>query len=59
MGTPVALNATASSGLTVNFASLSSTVCSASGNTATLLKIGTCKIQATQPGNANYMAANR
>jgi len=57
MGTPVALNATASSGLTVNFASLASTVCSVSGNTATLLKIGKCKIQATQPGNANYLAA--
>ena len=57
MGTPVALNATASSGLTVNFASLSSTVCSVSGNTATLLKIGTCKIQATQPGNTSYLAA--
>jgi FG-GAP-like repeat len=57
MGTPVALNATASSGLTVNFASLTSTVCAVSGNTATLLKIGKCKIQATQPGNASYLAA--
>ena len=57
MGTPVALNATASSGLTVSFASLTGTVCTASGNIATLLKIGTCKIQATQPGNANYKAA--
>jgi hypothetical protein len=57
MGTPVTLNATASSGLTVNFASLTSTVCAVSGNTATLLKIGKCKIQAMQPGNANYLAA--
>jgi hypothetical protein len=57
MGTPVALNATASSGLTVNFAPLTSTVCTVSGNTATLLKIGKCAIQATQPGNANYLAA--
>jgi hypothetical protein len=57
MGTPVALNATASSGLAVNFASLTGTVCTVSGNTATLLKIGKCKIEATQPGNANYLAA--
>ena len=57
MGTPVALNATASSGLTVNFAPLTSTVCSVSGNTATLLKIGKCTIQATQPGNTSYLAA--
>jgi hypothetical protein len=57
MGTPVTLNATASSGLTVNFASLTSTVCTVSGSTATLLKLGKCRIQATQPGNANYLAA--
>jgi hypothetical protein len=57
MGTPVALNATASSGLTVNFAPLTTTVCAVNGNTATLLKIGKCTIQATQPGNANYSAA--
>ena len=55
---PFTLNATASSGLTVAFASTTAPVCTVSGATATLVSVGTCTIQATQPGNANYNAAS-
>jgi 6-phosphogluconolactonase (cycloisomerase 2 family) len=51
------LSATASSGLAVNFASTTSSVCTVSGATVTLVAVGTCTIQATQAGNANYAAA--
>ena len=54
---PFGINAAASSGLTVTFASLTSSVCTSSGGTVTLLKAGTCTIQASQAGNANYNAA--
>jgi hypothetical protein len=56
-GTQLALSASASSGLTVSFASLTPTVCTVSGTTATLVSPGTCTIQATQAGNAQYAAA--
>jgi hypothetical protein len=56
-GTPVALSATASSGLAVSFASLTPTICTVSGTTATLLSSGTCTIKATQAGNVDYAAA--
>ncbi|MGA3080976.1 MAG: protease pro-enzyme activation domain-containing protein [Terracidiphilus sp.] len=55
--TTMPLSATASSGLTVAFASSTPTVCTATGATATLLTSGTCTIQATQPGNTVYTAA--
>ncbi len=51
------LSATASSGLTVSFASLTTTVCTVSGVQVTLVMAGTCTIQATQNGNTNYSAA--
>lgn len=54
---PFPLSAAASSGLTVSFASTTLSVCSVSGPTVTLLTVGTCTIQATQPGNAAYSAA--
>jgi 6-phosphogluconolactonase (cycloisomerase 2 family) len=54
---PFTLSATASSGLAVSFASTTSSVCTVSGATVTLVAIGTCTIQATQAGNANYAAA--
>jgi hypothetical protein len=57
VGTPLTLAATASSGLTVSFNSQTTSVCSVSGTTATMLTTGTCTIQATQAGNANYVAA--
>jgi sugar lactone lactonase YvrE len=50
----LSLSATASSGLTVSFASVTPTVCTVSGTTTSLLSNGTCGIQATQAGNAVY-----
>jgi uncharacterized protein (TIGR03437 family) len=55
--TPPALSATASSGLAVQFASITGSVCSVSETTLTLLTTGTCTITASQDGNANYSAA--
>lgn len=55
--TPFTVNATASSGLPVSFASLTQNVCTVSGNTVTLVDTGTCTIQATQPGNENFNPA--
>ena len=57
VGTPLTLVATASSGLPVTFTSLSTDICTVSGTTATFEAVGTCTIQATQPGNAIYAAA--
>ena len=54
---PFALSATASSGLPVSFASLTSAVCTVSGSTVTLVALGTCTIRASQAGNATYGAA--
>jgi uncharacterized repeat protein (TIGR03803 family) len=54
---PFTVSATANSGLTVRFNSQTKPVCKVSGTTVTLVAVGTCTIQATQPGNANYAAA--
>jgi hypothetical protein len=54
---PFPVSATASSGLPVTFASLTAPVCNVAGNTVTLLTTGACTIQATQAGNADYLAA--
>src|SRR5208283_1592808 len=54
---PFTVSATASSGLAVSFASTTPAVCTVSGATVTLAAGGTCTIQATQAGNANYAAA--
>jgi subtilisin family serine protease len=51
------LSATASSSLTVSFASLTETVCEVSGATVDLLEPGTCTIRASQDGDASYLAA--
>jgi len=51
------VSATATSGLAVSFASTTSSVCTVSGPTVTLVSAGTCTIQATQAGNTNYAAA--
>ena len=56
-GTQLPLSATASSGLTVSFASLTTGVCTVSGNVASLTNTGTCTIQATQGGNGTYAPA--
>jgi hypothetical protein len=54
---PFTIDATASSGLPVTFASMTMTVCTVSGKTVTLVGVGTCTIQATQSGNVNWKAA--
>ena len=54
---PFTVSATASSGLTVSFASTTPSVCTVSGATVTLLAVGACTIQATQAGNGSYLAA--
>jgi uncharacterized repeat protein (TIGR03803 family) len=54
---PFMVSATASSGLAVSFASASTSVCSVTGSTVTLLAVGICTIHATQPGNASYAPA--
>jgi hypothetical protein len=50
----VTLDATASSGLTVNYASTTLPVCTVSGNTVTLIALGTCVIEAKQPGGGGH-----
>jgi RHS repeat-associated protein len=52
------LTATASSGLTVSYASTTQTRCTVSGATVTLVSAGTCTITASQAGNGNFNAAN-
>ena len=54
---PAALLASASSGLAVAFASRTPTVCSVTGTALTLLGLGTCTLDASQAGNANFQAA--
>src|SRR5207247_1367391 len=54
---PFTVSATASSGLPVSFNSQTTSVCTVSGSTVTLVAVGTCTIRATQAGNTNYAAA--
>jgi len=54
---PLPLVATATSGLPVTFASTTPAVCSVSGNTLTLVALGSCTVNANQPGNASFAAA--
>jgi Glycoside hydrolase family 44/Chitobiase/beta-hexosaminidase C-terminal domain len=56
-GSSLTLSATASSGLAVAYKSMTASVCSVSGSTASLLSGGTCTIQASQAGNSTYAAA--
>jgi hypothetical protein len=55
--TTVNLKATASSGLPVAFVSLTPSVCTVSGATATLIAYGFCYVQAWQGGNSQYYPA--
>lgn len=55
--TPIALSATASSGLPVAFASMSPAVCTVAGASVTMLASGTCTVAANQAGDANYNPA--
>ena len=54
---PFTVSATASSGLTVSFSSLTGSVCTVSDSTVTLIGGGTCTIRPAQSGNDNYLAA--
>jgi hypothetical protein len=54
---PFTVSATVSSRLAVTFSSSTTTVCAVSGNTVTIVTGGTCTVKASQPGNANYVAA--
>ncbi len=56
-GGPLTLSATASSGLPVEFVSLTGAVCKVSGTTLTLAEAGTCTVEAVQVGNADYQEA--
>lgn len=55
---PLTLSATASSGLTVAFASTTSSICTVSGTTLTLLQTGSCSITASQAGDTDWSAAS-
>jgi hypothetical protein len=54
---PFTLSATASSGLTVSFSSLTPPVCTVGGMLVTLVTTGTCTVGADQAGNANFAPA--
>jgi hypothetical protein len=54
---PFPLSATASSSLTVSFASSNTSVATVSGSTVTIVGAGTTTITASQAGNANFAAA--
>lgn len=54
---PFTVSATASSGLPVSFTSLTTSVCTVSGSTVTLVNTGQCTIQASQAGDSTYSAA--
>lgn len=51
------INATADSGLTVSYTSSDTSVATVSGNTVSIIGIGTTTITASQSGNTNYNAA--
>ncbi|MGH8799437.1 MAG: FG-GAP repeat domain-containing protein, partial [Casimicrobiaceae bacterium] len=55
--TPFGVTASATSGLTVRFSSLSIPVCTISGAIVTIVAAGTCTLRASQPGDATYAAA--
>lgn len=54
---PFIISATASSGLSINFTSTTTSICTVSGNTVSLINIGTCTIAADQSGDSNHAAA--
>ena len=54
---PFAISATASSDLTVSFASTTPGVCTVSGSIVTIVAAGLCSITASQPGSSIFAAA--
>ncbi len=57
VGGSYTVSATASSGLAVTFSSATSTVCTVSGSTVRFTAAGSCRINASQAGNASYNPA--
>jgi hypothetical protein len=57
VGFPIALTATASSGLAVTLSTSTPSVCTLSGTAANFIAAGTCTLSAAQPGNTTYAAA--
>jgi outer membrane autotransporter protein len=57
-GTSTTLGASSTSGLTVQFSSQTTGVCTVAGNTLTFITAGTCTITASQPGNASFAPAS-
>jgi hypothetical protein len=59
VGASVTLKATSDSGsgIPITFTSLTTSVCTVSGNTATLIATGTCSVQASEAGSSLYAAA--
>ena len=53
----ISLSATATSGLPVTLTSLTSSVCSVTGNNVSTLAVGNCNIKADQAGDAGYWQA--
>ncbi|MDE2592466.1 MAG: hypothetical protein KGL41_06400, partial [Actinomycetales bacterium] len=53
----VSPGATASSGLTVSYASSTTSVCTINGSSITIVATGDCTVTASQAGDANYSAA--
>ena len=56
-GNAPSLTATASSGLSVSYASTTTGVCTVSGSTITIVSTGSCSITASQSGGSGYAAA--
>jgi DNA-binding beta-propeller fold protein YncE len=55
---PIAVTATASSGLPVSLSSTTGAVCTVSGNTVSFIALGTCTLEATQAGNESFSPAS-
>lgn len=54
---PFAVSAVATSGLPVVFSSVTTAVCTVSGNSVTLVILGTCTVRASQSGDLTYLPA--
>jgi len=54
---PITMAATATSGLAVSYASNSTSVCTVSGSTLSIVGAGTCSVTASQTGNSLWTAA--
>jgi alpha-tubulin suppressor-like RCC1 family protein len=57
INSPFTVSASATSGLPVSFSSTTTSICTVSGSTVTLVALGTCTIAANQAGNVTYVAA--